>query len=357
MGNRKACDLMLQQEPDTCPPLEVEGILPIRSLREKVMIAARTIVLGSCVVLLALAGCNREPAKSPDDQPKQVDAATLDAYEKLGAKPGVWQIPTKRDEFWWHYSPYSDGYKSARTGRYDGRDSMPGFRFDLIPESALPDVSIPFGLSIGRHSGQGLKAIAGLKNLAILEFAVHADDNELTGKVTDADLKELTGLANLQMLFLTSAYDVTDAGMKEVARVTSLTTLFAPSKLTDAGLATLAPLTKLKMLYAAGNALELDTGLTDKGTSELVHFKDLTFLDLRRQRITSASLANIKELKKLNYLNLFATQVSAHDLLRAELVLPELRNLYINWVDLDTQAKLGKLFPNAKIMFDVGPQW
>jgi len=82
-------------------------------------------------------------------------------------------------------------------------------------------------------------------------------------QVTDAGLKELATLTNLTTLYL-GGTDVTDAGLKELAALKNLTTLdLFNTKVTDAGLKELAALKNLTSLYLGG------TQVTDAGVKEL----------------------------------------------------------------------------------------
>src|SRR5207248_3054898 len=78
----------------------------------------------------------------------------------------------------------------------------------------------------------------------------------LGGKpVTEAGLKELAGLKSLQTLYL-SGPRVTDVGLKELAGLNSLQTLdLSGAPVTDAGLKGLAGLKSLQMLRLSGAAV------------------------------------------------------------------------------------------------------
>ena len=79
-------------------------------------------------------------------------------------------------------------------------------------------------------------------------FGLELRDNE---EITDAGLKELAGLKNLQRLDL-SGTKITDAGLKELAGLKSLQTLdLAATQVTDAGLKELAGLKSLQSLNLA----------------------------------------------------------------------------------------------------------
>jgi internalin A len=82
-------------------------------------------------------------------------------------------------------------------------------------------------------------------------------------KMTDAGLKELTGLKKLKELFLHRT-EVTDAGLKELAAFEHLETLYlGGTKVTDAGLKELSGLKQLRVLD-----LRL-TAVTDAGATDL----------------------------------------------------------------------------------------
>ena len=72
---------------------------------------------------------------------------------------------------------------------------------------------------------------------------------------------------------------ITDAGLKEIRELTSLTTLsLSHNRITDAGLKELRALSKLTKLELTGNAI------TDAGLAELRELKNLATLDLARTK-------------------------------------------------------------------------
>ena len=137
------------------------------------------------------------------------------------------------------------------------------------------------------------QAIAAIKKLG---GSVHFNDNNavvgvnLGGtKVTDAGLKELAGLTQLQTLGLWST-QVTDAGLKELAGLTQMQGLYLiQTQVTDAGLKELARLTQLRSLDLR------DTQVTDAGLKELAGLTELNTLDLTGAKVTDAG---VQELKK-----------------------------------------------------------
>ncbi|MCE9567515.1 MAG: hypothetical protein K8U57_36410 [Planctomycetes bacterium] len=76
------------------------------------------------------------------------------------------------------------------------------------------------------------------------------------------------------------------------------------SELTDAGLKELAPLTQLTSLSIGG------TKITDAGLKELAHFSDLTTLSLRETAVTDVGLKELANLKKLSELGLNETKIT-----------------------------------------------
>ena len=183
-----------------------------------------------CLVLLVLTatqGHSQETRAGTD-----IDAATIAAYEKLGAFYGA--MGTDRDPI------FREGAEHAKKG-------VPGFRFRTFPAAKLPQVAVSFGLDLtgSNVTDAGLKELAGLHKLTSLGLAVT--------QVTDAGLRELAGLSNLATLDL-SETKVTDAGMKVLTgRLDNLASLDLSSTLvTDEGFKDLAGFKKLATLTLAG---------------------------------------------------------------------------------------------------------
>jgi WD40 repeat protein len=108
-------------------------------------------------------------------------------------------------------------------------------------------------------------------------------------QVTDADLKGLKDLKNLQMLNL-GLTRATDACLKGLKDLKSLQTLNLPlTQVTDEGLKDLKDLQGLLILNLGG------TQVTDAGLKNLRGLKSLQLLDLTNTRVTDAGLQDIKE--------------------------------------------------------------
>jgi hypothetical protein len=140
---------------------------------------------------------------------------------------------------------------------------IPAFRFDDWPPkqklSALPAITVPFGLDI---HGQ---------------------------KVTDGDLKELTGLKRLRYLRLNST-QVTNAGLKKLADLSDLQALdLGSTQVSDAGLKELAGLKNLQLLLLDS------TKVTDEGMRDLTSLKSLRAVNLNKTGVTEEGVRQLKK--------------------------------------------------------------
>ena len=88
---------------------------------------------------------------------------------------------------------------------------------------------------------------------------------------------------------------ITDAGLKEVAKLKQLTSLnlycskIPSSQITDAGLMEVGTLTNLTMLNLDGQKK-----ITDEGLKELAKLTKLTELHLRRTRVTFTAVEKLQ---------------------------------------------------------------
>jgi Leucine-rich repeat (LRR) protein len=206
-------------------------------------------------------------------------------------------------------------------------------------------------------TGAGLKHLHGLPKL---------NDLLLFGPaLTDAGLSSLPGLKRLAVLYLGLAHNVTDAGMKQLAGMTHLTTLRIQSnrvtddglahlskleqlwelrlsgvKITDRGLTHLAPLWRLQTLDLGGAAVTgaglkhltklgqlrtlvlQDCPVTDTGLAAVAGLKGLETLNLGRTRVTDEGLVSIGKLAGLKYVDLSGSPVTNDGLLRLKKALP-----------------------------------
>ena len=110
-----------------------------------------------------------------------------------------------------------------------------------------------------------------------------------SGKITDAGLKELAGLQELQTLDLTGA-QVTDAGLKELVPLKGLQTLnLSFTQTTDASLKDLAEHKGLRELGLAG------TPVTDAGLKNLAELKGLKKLNLSFTKATGEAVVELSK--------------------------------------------------------------
>jgi len=160
--------------------------------------------------------------------------------------------------------------------------------------AALPGLS-EFTFTGGKITDEELKAVAGYKKLT--KVTIGGTKSE----ATDAGVKALAALSELDALNVVVGPGFTDAGMKDLAGLKNLTslTLFKANKVTDAGLREVAGLKKLTTL-----SIEADMGLTDAGLKALAELKNLTTLAVASRRITGAGLKDLADLKLTHlYLN------------------------------------------------------
>ena len=117
----------------------------------------------------------------------------------------------------------------------------------------------------------------------IVEAAIREELKKPTGELTKADLKKVTKLR-------LSNTEITDAGLKEIAKMKQLTILFLyRTKITDAGLKEIAKLQKLELLNLN------DTNITDAGLKAVAKLQNLIELSLGNTKNTAAGVAELKK--------------------------------------------------------------
>jgi Leucine-rich repeat (LRR) protein len=276
-------------------------------LQEKPMTWLRTKAFCGCLVLLALSACNRDGQKAGSEAPRVpvrpvyqgLDAATVAAYEKLGAIYGTMGT----------VAPF-------RKGREKEEKGLPGFRFLSFPKAKLPEVGAPFGLDLESWTQEGLKELAGLPNLTALTLS--------RSSVATSHLKELARCKSLSTLNLFYA-KVTDQGWRELAGLKSLTTLsLVGTNLTPAGLKEVAKckgLSTLNLVNIPENKGKIkrkwkvkDTGVEmeemehdariEMELKELAGLPNLTSLSLIGMAVTDAELLELSSCKNLAELSL-----------------------------------------------------
>jgi RNA polymerase sigma factor (sigma-70 family) len=257
--------------------------------------------------------------KETDTAPKEIDPKVIESWKKAGATLG-W---SGRNEF-----------GSVQFFEEKPKDivCLPAFglpRFEPGVIAKLPAPAVPFALAFRTEgieelhvTDAGLKELAGLENLQSLALG--------GTKVTDAGMKELAALKSLQTLILRDALQVTDVGVKELAGVKSLKNLdlYGARKLTNDGVKTLGALENLQVLDLERTQVT-DTGLkdlaglkslqvlnlsgtdvTDSGLIELIGLTSLQILDLTSTKVTDAGLKNLAGHQELRQLELTGTKVT-----------------------------------------------
>ncbi|MBI3864937.1 MAG: hypothetical protein HY290_23930, partial [Planctomycetia bacterium] len=163
-----------------------------------------------------------------------------------------------------------------------------------------------------RVNNENLKTLIGLTHLRELIL------EDLT--ITDDALDVLAEFPELKLLSLSGSRKLTDDGMRRLARLTKLESLYVGyAQITDAGLESLDALTNLKELRAqqlnmSGTSLRhfprlkiLALGLsqiTDSGLAPIAAMPDLQGVALNNTAISDAGLAPFAGLRNLEYLSL-----------------------------------------------------
>jgi hypothetical protein len=164
-------------------------------------------------------------------------------------------------------------------------------------------------------TGMTLHRLAFLKNLKRLRKLDIRKTN-----IPDEALVHLSDLPELEILKLEFNDQLTDAAATHLQKLTHLTELdLAFVNITDAALKPLSRLTELEHLYLYG------TSLTDRGVTHLARLKNLKVLYLGSedgQNVTDDSVAVLRELKSLEMLGLYGTEISLSQTNRLKKALP-----------------------------------
>ncbi len=185
----------------------------------------------------------------------------------------------------------------------------------------------------------GLEHLRGLTELKAL--------NLVGTQVTDAGLEHLRGLTRLQSLYLAST-QVTGAGLEHLKGLAKLQVLdLSRTKGTDAGLEHLEGLTQLQDLYLNG------TQVTDAGLEQLKGLTQLQTLELNGTNVTDAGLEHLKGLTKLYDLSLSGTKVTDAGFSEHLRGLTHLRYLYLNRTKVTDEGVqvLHWVFPQCQISY------
>jgi Leucine-rich repeat (LRR) protein len=162
--------------------------------------------------------------------------------------------------------------------------------------------------------------------------------------VTDKCLKDLAALTELEYLNLKDT-KVGDATLTALKGLTKLRALKIGSGITDAGLANLKDFKQLQQLDLQGDRF------TDAGLAHLKNLTELRRLELMGEKFSDAGLAPLKELTHLEWLGISSLKISDKSIphLRALKKLRILR-LYLSSITPEGVAELQKALPQAKII-------
>jgi hypothetical protein len=188
-----------------------------------------------------------------------------------------------------------------------------------------PVVAVNFGPLNKKVTNDGLKHLAGLKNLKRLSifFCEQIGDEGMkhikqlpaleelslgNTSVSDAGLAELAGLKKLRSLTVSGCIRMTDKSTETIKGFTDLEYLSLPSTITEKGVKNLAGLKKVTSLYIGGAAL------TDAAVKDIAdNMPDLTLLNLAAfagTDITDASVPHLARLTKLKTLALGGSKLT-----------------------------------------------
>jgi len=138
-----------------------------------------------------------------------------------------------------------------------------------------------------------------------------------------AALQKTTSLKRLHL----DGSQITNEGLKHLAGLNNLSLLdIAHTTISDEGLKTIGQLESLETLNLAG------TEISDQGLAHLTSLTELSFLDLSDTNITDQGLAHVRRLSQLNHLRLAGTKLRGEGLndLRA---LNHLEQLQLDRID------------------------
>jgi hypothetical protein len=171
------------------------------------------------------------------------------------------------------------------------------------------------GIDGAKFTDDGMKQMAGWKNLRQLTFFLVINP----GKFTGAGVAHLAKLPKLEN-FGCGGSSFTDAGMAAVARLPHLTDLrIWHTPVTDAGVACLTN-TTLRSLRLAP---QFTPRITDAALPHIAAIKSLESLNLGEMKLTwDAGLKHLKSLPKLKKLELELVVISDADLAKLKAELP-----------------------------------
>ena len=163
--------------------------------------------------------------------------------------------------------------------------------------------------------------------------------------VTDDDLNILTGLSNLESLYLEDA-SITDAGLVHLKNFKALRNLnLSRTQITDNGLKHLSGSPELQSLILNG------TQVTDAGLVHIRGFDKFYNLHLAQTRVTDGGLAMLEDLPALHNLNLEGTSVTDAGLVHL-IRFPELNDLRLSGTQVTDKGRSMLVSALPEVSFD-----
>lgn len=315
-----------------------DGVLRQFFLRRAAV--AVSLLLGICLVGGAMAVlAHRSPSDEPP--PRPVEKGKVEAPPPVRPRPlpkdlvAAWE-KAGAESRWFVMNPigWVLHYPSALPPR---SGAVPGFAVGRDTAKKLKELPVPesdFALHLPDPTPEALQALAGYSRLTTLVLAHHHSPEAL---------KELTRLRQIQVLRVDFIGD--DRGlMKEIASLPNLTSLGIGGSVTDDGIKELARLKKLTSLFCWGLDERKMTGV---GFKELVPLEHFTTLSLHRSGLNDDGLKQIAGLKQLRVLAIGYTKVTekgfVHLARLKELRHLELTNISFTEQGLKTLAPLEEL--------------
>tara|TARA_B100001123_G_scaffold72501_1_gene81394 strand:+ start:208 stop:858 length:651 start_codon:yes stop_codon:yes gene_type:complete len=178
-----------------------------------------------------------------------------------------------------------------------------------------------------------------------IEQAIRKNLKKPEGKLTSEDL------AKVSFIDLRGHREITDVGLKEVAKLKNIGGLDLQStSITDAGLKDVAKLKKLTLLNLNSVLSPENSRITDTGIKEVAKLENLTRLNLYQSLVTDKGLKEISTLRNLFHLGLTSTRITDAGLKE----MAKLKNLGETHLSNNQITKAGvselqKALPNCRI--------
>ena len=252
-------------------------------------------LLGSVVALIAMVGVAAVVLTSGTRQPDPTPETNASDVSTKPPADTTKTLPPRT---------LTDREAAALVRSMGGNVFINGVAEDIKPATALPKES--FALTgVGFHHGSGvtdadlrqLKGLAAITRLEVIECQ----------QVTDAGLVPFRDCKNLRSLGLRDLPLVTDAGLETFVGNTSLAVLsLGGPRLTDRGLAVFKGNNDLRDLELWSSPL-----ITDEGLKYFIATKDLRVLHIKAcSRVTDKGLSHFKDHKLIKSVNLEHTGIT-----------------------------------------------